>query len=131
MFGWFKKRQPLFVGTWLLIQAGGQLPETMGILSMRLVINPDGTLLWESQMRGPWDGMTLRGNGNWSAVGDRITYSHKEQSSTSVIRVEGARLVLEPDFILVRDGSVPIVGIYDKTSEAEVGIADGTISPKP
>lgn len=115
MFGWFRKRRSPLVGTWRLVQAGGGSPESMGILSMSLLIGADGVWSWESQMRGPWDGMTLRGKGRWSASGDRVTYTCKEQSSTSIAHVEGSQLVLEPDFVLVVDGSTPVVGIYQRT----------------
>ncbi len=126
MFGWLKRRQPPFVGAWVLTQADGQPPEGMGIVSMRMVITPDGRLSWESRMRGPWDGMTLRGNGRWSASGDRVTYTGNEQATTSVVRVEGSRLVLRPDFVLVQDGSTPVVGVYERAPDAEPGAAADT-----
>ncbi len=114
MFGWFKKPRSPFIGTWILIQAGDQPPEDMGILSMRLIITADGVLSWESRMRGPWDGMTLKGNGRWSASGDRITYTGKDQTSTSIARFEKSRMLLEPDFVLVKDGATPVISVYER-----------------
>jgi hypothetical protein len=118
MFSWLRKRGPMVVGTWVLIKADEQPPDSIGILSMRMTIAADGSLSWESQMRGPWEGMTMRGHGTWSKDGNRIIYARKEQFTESVARFEGSRLVFEPDFVLVRDGSTPVVSVYERVQES-------------
>jgi hypothetical protein len=118
MFGWFRKRQPLFLGKWCLLQANGQPPSGLGILSMQLCIAPDGTLRWDMSMLGQWEGTTMSGDGRWFVDGNRLTTTCGEHTRTSLVRVIGSQLVLEPDFLLVRDGKVPVVGVYESAVEA-------------
>jgi len=118
MLGWFKKRRASpFVGTWKLVLAGNEPPQSLHIRAMRLEIRIDGTYSWESVMQDQWDGMKLQGNGTWELDGERIRYTTGEGPNASLARINGSRLLLEPDFVLKRDGIIPVVGIYERNGD--------------
>jgi hypothetical protein len=87
-------------GKWRLVRVDGKEPAEMMVKAAELELAADGT--WKSRfdLGGAGEGMTLRGGGKWSVADGVISYNNGQESGTSRVRLNGGRLVLEPDFQL-------------------------------
>ncbi len=90
--------RPDLVGTWLLADVDGHPPESIQIGAYRAAFAADGTWTYEAQMKGgKYDGLSLRGNGTWSARGDRLVWTAGAHAGESTLACDGRTLTLDPD----------------------------------
>jgi hypothetical protein len=103
-----------FTGKWRLVRAGGQSPAALNIKSLQIDIVADGTWKSQIQMQGPFAGMSMEGSGKWSLTDGVVTCTAGANSGTSRVRMELGRLILDPDFMVRKDGVTEVAGEYQR-----------------
>jgi hypothetical protein len=102
------------VGKWRLVGAGGQPPAALNIKSLLLDIAADGTWKSQVQMQGTFAGVSMEASSKWSLTDDLVTYTAAANSGKSLVRIESRRLILDPDFIVRKDGVTEVAGEYER-----------------
>lgn len=102
------------VGKWHLVRAGGESPSALNIKSLQIDVLEDGTWTSDIEMQGQFAGMSMKGGGTWSLVNSVIKYTSGDNSGTSKASLNGAVLVLDPDFTVRRGGKDEVTGEYER-----------------
>jgi hypothetical protein len=105
-----------FIGKWRLVRAGGEAPSALNIKSLQIDIAADGTWTSAVEMQGPFAGMTMKGGGSWSLVEGVVSYTSGVYAGKSRVRMESGRLVVDPDFAVLKDGKTEVIGEYEPGS---------------
>lgn len=67
-------------------------------------------------MQGAYAGTSMKGGGTWSVADGVLTYSAGANTGTSKLSLSGSRLVIDPDPVVVEDGSTPGVSEYERST---------------
>jgi hypothetical protein len=67
-----------------------------------------------TEMQGPFAGMKLNVGGKWSLADGVVSYTTSGDSGKAKVAIASGRLTFDPDFVLRKDGTVPISGEYRK-----------------
>jgi hypothetical protein len=97
-----------------LVRAGGEPPSSLSIKDLEIDIAPDGTWSGKIEMQGPFSGMSIEVGGKWSLADSVVRYTSRSFRGTSRPRFESGRLVLDPDFIVRKDGTAEVTGEYER-----------------
>jgi hypothetical protein len=101
-------------GKWRLVRAGGQSPAAFQIKSVEMEIASDGTWQSTTEMQGNFAGMIVKGEGKWSVTNGVISYTAGANAGQSRAGLEGNRLVLDPDFMVRKNGKIEVAGEYER-----------------
>lgn len=99
---------------WHLVRAGGQPPAALNIKSLQIDIAADGTWVSAIEMQGQFAGMSMKGCGKWSTADGVVSYTSGANSGKSRVRLDSARLILDPDFTVRKDGTQEVAGEYER-----------------
>jgi hypothetical protein len=100
------------VGRWSLARVGGESPSAMNVKSVSIDFAADGTWASTTELEGRWAGMAMKGSGTWALAQGVMSYTAGANSGKSKVSLKSGRLVLEPDFMLARNGTDPVTTEY-------------------
>lgn len=102
-------------GTWALIRADGLSLSAFNIKSQTVELLDDGTMRTAIEMQGPFDGVSMSGDGTWKLGTDGVvSITMGETSDRCRVRLEGGHLLVDPDFLVRRGGKEPVTGEYQR-----------------
>ena len=102
------------LGTWTLVAAGGQPPESLSIRLYSVCFAEDGTWRYQAQLIGRFEGLSMEGAGSWRCDHDSLSFTAGDNAGVSHVVLDAGRLRLEPDPVLRREGTEPVVGVYER-----------------
>ncbi len=102
------------LGKWKLVSAGGSTPAVLSIKSHEMELRADGSWAASSEMQGSFAGMKLNFSGKWSLSDGALNYTAGSDSGQAKVRVVRGRLVLDPDFVIRKDGTALVTTEYER-----------------
>jgi hypothetical protein len=102
------------LGKWQLVSVGGELPAALSIKAHQLELRGDGAWVAFSELQGSFAGMKLNPSGTWSWANGAVSYTAGGNSGTAMVRLVSGRLVLDPDFVLRKEGTVAVAAEYQR-----------------
>ncbi|GAC1399611.1 MAG: hypothetical protein NVSMB56_14620 [Pyrinomonadaceae bacterium] len=105
-----KPRQ--IVGVWRLKSVNGKHPSAVYIKSHQLQVSPEGTWAFITKLDGHFEGITIKGSGDWKLKHGQLSYRVLNEKRTSAIELHENMLTLSPDISIVSNGKTPIPATY-------------------
>jgi len=110
-------RRARIVGSWGLSEVNGSTPGSVHIETYRATFSRDGTWSYEAQMKDPFQGMEMKGNGRWQIKNHRLAWTAGANSGESIFSCDGPTLTLDPDPVIVLGGADPARTTYLRLPE--------------
>lgn len=98
----------MIIGKWNLTRVDRQTPSTLDIKSHKIDFAINGTWTSETVMQGPFSGMQVKSSGTWSLKDSTISYTAGSNSGRSEIKLTKGQLILNPDFVIRKDGKIEV-----------------------
>jgi hypothetical protein len=105
------------VATWELKSVAGRAPETLNIKSWEIAFRRGGRWTYSGEMKGPYEGLKLSGDGTWKTEGAQIRYAAGDNQGQSEFMIEKNVLTLSPDPVVMPDGKTHAATTYQRVGD--------------
>lgn len=100
------------VGVWRLKSVDGKHPSAAHIKSHQLQLSHEGTWAFITILNGHFDGIIIKGSGDWKIKRGRLIYKILNERRKSKIKLHENTLTLLPDIAIASDGKTPTPATY-------------------